>query len=189
MAITANAAQVTMNNVNVRKGPGTGYSIVKKLSPGTDVTVRFHATGSTLNGTNDWYCITWWEGGNTGNYREGYVHGSYLTNTSISTIRPTNQGNAFGAATIRYGSKGIYVYNMQLVLYKKGYLHSLNSCDGVYGAATETALKKFQEDYVLEPWDVYDAVVDGLAGPNTKQQLWYQRGDILDNYGAVFPFD
>lgn len=194
IAIPAMVAQVTMNNVNVRKGPGTSYSVVKVLSPGTEVTVRFHALGSSLNGSKDWYCVTWWEstGGYSGYYREGYIHGSYLTNTSISTVRPSSKGSAFGAATLQYGSKGIYVYNMQLVLYKNGYLNSLNSCDGIYGKATENALKSFQRDHVIELYEG-EPVDDGLAGTRTKDALWQMRNingtstDILQSYGAVFP--
>ena len=188
IAIPAFATTINTNNVKIRKGPGQSYSIITYLSSGTTVTNRFHAYGSSINGNNNWYCITW---SSSGEYHQGYVHSSFLSDTNVSTQRPSSRSAAFGPSTLKYGSKGIYVYNMQLILYHNGYLSSLSSCDGIYGAGTLAALKEFQDDYVLPEYEGED-VADGLAGPRTKQALWERRyagttTNILQTYGAIMP--
>lgn len=183
-AIPVLAAEVTMNNVNVRKGPGTGYTVAYKLSPGTELTVRFHAYGSSLNGSKNWYCVTWY--GSDSKFHEGYIHESYLTDRTTSNQRPSDVDSAFGSSTLKYGSKGIYVYNMQLALYATGYLDSTDDCDGVYGRDTETALKDFQRDHVDGDYEGQN-VVDGLAGPQTKKALWRKASGYLKKSGVIFP--
>lgn len=181
-AIPVLAAEVTMNNVNVRKGPGTGYTVAYKLSPGTQLTVRFHAYGSSLNGSKDWYCVTWYDG----MYREGYIHGSYLTDRTTVTECPQDSSAAFGPSLLRYGSKGIYVYNMQMALFATGYFNNTIKCDGVYGRDTEEALKSFQRDHVIEDYEGQN-VDDGLAGPKTKEALWRNAGEYLKKHGVIIP--
>ena len=183
-AIPVLAAEVTMNNVNVRKGPGTGYTVACKLSPGTQLTVRFHAYGSSLNGSKDWYCVTWY--GSDSKFHEGYIHGSYLTDRTFSQLHPTSIKTAFGSNTLKYGSKGVYVYNVQLALYATGYLDSSDDCDGVYGRNTETALKDFQRDHVDGDYEGQN-VVDGLVGIQTKTALWRKASGYLQSYGAIRP--
>ncbi|XIH10767.1 hypothetical protein C1N87_30570 (plasmid) [Priestia aryabhattai] len=69
--------------LNVRSGPGTGYSIVTTLNKGTEVEV--------LSSTNGWYNIM--AGG-----KKGYVYGEYLSapryeSTDTSTTPPTPSTN------------------------------------------------------------------------------------------------
>ena len=188
VTIPAIAAQVNANKVAVRHGPGTNYGIITRFSPGKNFDVRFKANGSSLNGSKVWYGVTWRDGW----IKEGYIHGSFINDTTIMPQRPSDATDAFGVSTLKHGSKGIYVYNMQLVLYKNGYLSSLNACDGIYGAATGNALRAFQLDNVSEDYPG-QPVDDGLVGPATRSALWVMRNkngtstDILQQYGAIVP--
>ena len=71
-ADTYRQATVGATTLNVRSGPGTGNSIVKKLSYGTAVTVIGEATDSA--GTV-WYKIRFTSGSET---KEGYASSSYI---------------------------------------------------------------------------------------------------------------
>ena len=47
---------------------------------------------------------------------------------------PTSKGDAFGPSTLRIGSKGIEVYNLQVILWENNCLgdrKTMNACDGV----------------------------------------------------------
>ena len=65
--------------------------------------------------------------------------------------------------TLRKGSKGAAVTDLQTMLLKLGY--DLGPCgiDGDFGKATEAAVKSFQSDHRLE--------VDGVVGPVTYGEL------------------
>ena len=68
--------------------------------------------------------------------------------------------------TVKLGSKGEDVKNLQKKLNKLGYRDSSGKelvCDGVFGKNTEYALKKFQKKMSL--------VTDGIAGPATWNKL------------------
>ena len=71
--------------------------------------------------------------------------------------------NAENQPTLRKGSKGATVMEMQFILNKRGY--DLGSCgaDGEFGRMTEKAVKAFQKDHGL--------IVDGVVGPNTWKAL------------------
>ena len=74
--------------------------------------------------------------------------------------------------TVKKGSKGDAVKGLQNALKARGY--DLGEVDGVFGPATEAAVKSFQGDADLE--------VDGIAGPNTWEALGVyvvQSGDTL----------
>ena len=76
---TTSTMYVTPNSgLNVRKGPGTNYSRITKLSKGTAVTVH-----STSNG---WSKIT-------ANGIKGYVSSQYLSSTNPSTDSSTGSSN------------------------------------------------------------------------------------------------
>jgi len=62
--------------------------------------------------------------------------------------------------TIRLGSRGPSVKNMQSLLRKKGYPIVP---DGIFGPRTRAAVIRFQEDSGL--------VSDGIVGPNTREKL------------------
>ena len=71
--------------------------------------------------------------------------------------------NAENRLTIRRGSKGETVAEMQGVLERLGY--DLGSCgvDGDFGRMTEKAVKAFQKDHGLK--------TDGICGPRTWKEL------------------
>ena len=66
-------------------------------------------------------------------------------------------------STIRKGSKGKAVTEMQTMLDKLGYDLGSYGVDGDFGRATEAAVKSFQSDHRL--------TVDGICGPATWAEL------------------
>ena len=74
----------------------------------------------------------------------------------------------FGSATraaipiLRRGSRGALVYLLQSALFANGY--NPGSVDGIYGANTENAVRRFQKRVGLP--------VDGIAGPNTFRAMF-----------------
>ncbi|MFW6032454.1 MAG: N-acetylmuramidase domain-containing protein [Phycisphaeraceae bacterium] len=66
--------------------------------------------------------------------------------------------------TLRHGSRGPSVERLQRDLARRG--HALEP-DGVFGPATEAAVRRFQRERGL--------VIDGIAGPKTRHAL--QRGE------------
>lgn len=65
--------------------------------------------------------------------------------------------------TLRRGSKGAYVKELQTLLVGKGYSVGTYGIDGDFGRATEAAVKEFQKDAGLS--------VDGICGPRTWEAL------------------
>lgn len=61
---------------------------------------------------------------------------------------------------LQSGSTGADVERLQRDLSQLGYQVEV---DGIYGEATENAVKKFQQDHNL--------TVDGIVGPQTGRQL------------------
>ena len=66
-------------------------------------------------------------------------------------------------ATVRRGSKGIDVTDLQTYLYKLGYDIGPDGIDGDFGRNTEKAVREFQRDHLL--------TVDGVCGPMTWDAL------------------
>ena len=69
--------------------------------------------------------------------------------------------NSTISVVLRRGSKGEAVKELQRQLTGLGY--NTRGIDGVFGPATETAVRKFQKDLKL--------TVDGVVGPQTKRAL------------------
>lgn len=69
-------------------------------------------------------------------------------------------------ALSKRGSVGTEVKNIQTRLIKWGYLSG--TADGIYGAKTEEAVKKFQKNHGL--------TADGVAGPATLQKIGLPSG-------------
>ena len=65
--------------------------------------------------------------------------------------------------TIRRGSNGEYVKELQTMLTGRGYSVGKTGIDGDFGKATEAALREFQKDAGL--------TVDGICGPQTWEAL------------------
>lgn len=64
-------------------------------------------------------------------------------------------------ATLKKGSKGIEVSNLQKNLKQFGY--SIKTIDGIFGNETDAAVRKFQADSKLKP--------DGIVGPATQKAI------------------
>jgi peptidoglycan hydrolase-like protein with peptidoglycan-binding domain len=71
---------------------------------------------------------------------------------------------------LRYGYTGHLVKSLQLELKSLSFYKS--KIDGVYGSKTQEAVKEFQFIHHLK--------VDGIAGPNTLQKLYYSNQ--IDSY-------
>ena len=75
-----------------------------------------------------------------------------------------------GAVTYQRGSSGSVVKQIQTKLKNWGYYSG--SVDGIYGSATESAVKSFQKKNGL--------TVDGKVGPQTQQALGISGGSAAD---------
>ncbi len=80
------------------------------------------------------------------------------------------QTNSF--ALSRRGSRGTEVRNIQSRLSKWGY--NPGAVDGIYGAKTEAAVKRFQRNNGLTP--------DGIAGPATLAKIGLPTGGSSSSY-------
>ena len=80
----------------------------------------------------------------------------------ITTPAAQNPGSKW-RATLRRGSKGADVIDLQTMLVKLGYGVGGCGIDGDYGRDTKAAVERFQSDHGL--------VVDGVAGPMTFDAL------------------
>lgn len=189
---TAFASTASVGGVNVRSGPNTSYSrIGDQLAQGSYFIIRFSVTGGSLNGSRLWYYVTDIDcscGKSSCNAPfEGYIHASCVSNASISTSHPDTQTAAFGSTTLKYGSRGVHVYNVQLVLLAEDILDSLSDCDGIYGSGTAAAVEEFQARYShLIAYDDNEDVVDGLVGAKTKYALWQVGYETLSENGAIY---
>jgi peptidoglycan hydrolase-like protein with peptidoglycan-binding domain len=75
--------------------------------------------------------------------------------------------------TLKKGSRGDAVKGLQNALNARS-SQGVGAVDGIFGPATENAVKQFQRDVGL--------VEDGIAGPATWEELYVcvvQRGDTL----------
>ncbi|HHY81768.1 MAG TPA: SH3 domain-containing protein [Clostridiales bacterium] len=86
---TTVTATVTASSLNVRSGPGTGYSKVGSLSKGTTVTI--------LSSSNGWYKI---QKGSL----VGYVSGDYL---KISQSQPSDRGGSTKTGVVTASSLNV----------------------------------------------------------------------------------
>ncbi|MBE7045011.1 MAG: spore cortex-lytic enzyme [Ruminococcaceae bacterium] len=78
-------------------------------------------------------------------------------------------------ALSKRGSKGTEVRNIQTRLKNWGYLNG--NVDGIYGAKTEAAVKKFQKKHGLTP--------DGIAGPATLAAIGLPTGSTSSYHSNV----
>ncbi|RDE35614.1 peptidoglycan-binding protein [Parageobacillus thermoglucosidasius] len=88
---------------------------------------------------------------------------SYLrtqTSTSKSTSSTSNNSNDWTGQTLRKGSQGEAVKDLQRMLNSAGYNVKV---DGIYGSETEKAVRSFQKSVGIS--------VDGIAGAQTYKSL------------------
>lgn len=88
---------------------------------------------------------------------------------------PAGTGNTY--PTVRKGSKGEYVRELQTLLAAKGYDLGKYGIDGDFGSATLAAVKAFQADHGLTP--------DGIAGPLTWAALKEDNPTVY--YTVIIP--
>lgn len=88
--------------------------------------------------------------------------------TAIRTQIPTS----WQGSTLKKGSRGQYVKDLQNMLTKAGFKLSV---DGIYGSGTANAVKSFQKKYGLTQ--------DGIAGKNTFSKLksTYTKTTVIKN--------
>ena len=79
-------------------------------------------------------------------------------------------------ATLKYGSKGDEVKQLQQALINAGYNVGSSGADGSYGPATQAAVTQYQKDRGLQ--------VDGMAGSETQGSL-YSSGSIGTTPGST----
>lgn len=94
----------------------------------------------------------------------GYVEPLYMTPTWVHFDRRYGRGACGGTRgynLLRPGSRGVYVLVLQDCLNTLGYATA--GLDGIFGPATERAVRNFQGDYALS--------VDGVAGCNTWRSI------------------
>jgi hypothetical protein len=90
--------------------------------------------------------------------------GSHQTTTTKTT--PAGQAPTGPTVTLKPGDTGTQVKRLQRVLRLFGY--STDKVDGVYGPATESAVRRFQQASNL--------TADGIVGPKTLQALKHAVG-------------
>ena len=93
----------------------------------------------------------------------GELSGIFYGNAESAVSENSDPVQPAGKPTLRKGSKGQAVTELQTMLDKLGY--DLGPCgiDGDFGKATEAAVKSFQSDHRLD--------VDGVVGPATYGEL------------------
>ena len=64
---------------------------------------------------------------------------------------------------LKYGSRGTDVELLQLALTRSGYYNSPYGIDGIFGADTQNAVRRFQAAFGL--------AADGIVGRDTKKAL------------------
>ncbi len=95
----------------------------------------------------------------------------------LMTVLCCTPAFALNPDTLRYGSKGEEVRELQKALITLGYLKG--EADGIFGAQTEKAVKAFQQSKKL--------TVDGLAGKATRSLLMEAAGTASGSSAAAVP--
>lgn len=138
--------------VNIRSGPGTGYSSIGRA---------YRAEAVDVFSSGD---PSWW----SGDFE--YGPDGYISKDYVKQNRPMLVGDMFGPDTLRGGSRGVYVEHLQRCLISGGYLGG--TIDGIFGTNTENAVRQYQDDKGLES--------DGKVGARTKQELYLDFYQIFD---------
>ncbi len=156
-----------------------------KVDPGETVHLRSSAESNTSNNVitelprgwlverlyviSDWNKIRTNDGIDT---LEGYIDSRFLYTTTNpwvvdpdETYIPRYSTQAWKASS-HSGKYYLPVKRIQQDLMKLGqsYADIIETADGYYGEKTQTAVKKFQQNYSL--------TVDGIFGKNSKNALW-----------------
>ncbi len=134
--------------VNLRETPGG--SVTLRVLHGTPVKIYPKKASGAYSFVEIWEPIS----------RSGYMMTKFLSK-SVPTGSRDLSTQTFGSSTLKKGSQGQYVENLQGHLQDK-VDRSLNK-DGYFGDATEKAVIAFQKKAGL--------TADGLVGKKTKEAL------------------
>ncbi len=134
--------------VNLRETPGG--SVILRVLHGTPVKIDPDKTSGAYSFVKIWEPIS----------RHGYMMTKYLTTSAPAGSRDLST-QTFGSSTLKKGSRGQYVANLQGHLQDK--IDASLTRDGVFGDATEKAVIAFQKRAGL--------TADGLVGKKTKEAL------------------
>ncbi len=134
--------------VNLRETPGGAVNL--RVLHGTPVRIDPDKTNGAYSFVTLWEPIK----------RHGYMMTKFLTTSEPAGSRDLST-QTFGTATLKKGSRGQYVYNLQWHLQEK--LNKTIGKDGVFGDETEKAVIAFQKKAGL--------TADGLVGKKTKEAL------------------
>ena len=181
----AESGYITASSLNMRKSANTESKVVTVLHNGEKVTIQ--------GKSGSWYKVKYKS--YTGYVSKNYVSKSSSSSSSSSTSSGSSAKVSTGS-TLRKGSSGSNVKNLQSKLKKLGYYSG--TIDGDYGTGTENAVKKFQKAKGLS--------ADGVAGPSTLKAIngsgdsdndssgsssteklnWFNGGSSKIPKGAVF---
>ena len=134
-------ATITGSGVNLRSSATSSCKSLDKLAKGEEVNI--------LGKSGNWYKVKF-EG------TSGYVFKSY-----VSVAAPAAPSGSSGSGLLKRGSTGSAVKQLQQSLILLSYLGS--GADGIYGAKTEAAVRRYQARNGL--------AVDGKAGTQTKTKV------------------
>ncbi|MGD7008779.1 L,D-transpeptidase family protein [Metabacillus sp. 84] len=154
------------------ESPGSAYPLLKKGSRGaavSDLQRKLTGIGYRTNGIDGIF------GSNTERAVLSFQKARGLTVDGIAgpqvwgalkssppaQTKPSNDSALKKSGNLKRGSRGAAVSELQQRLTAKGF--STKGVDGIFGPATEAAVKKFQSARGL--------AVDGIAGPATKGAL------------------
>lgn len=182
-AMAETVGYVTSTGLNIRKEPNTNSDILRCAKTGDALII--------LKAVDSWYYVKF------NNVVYGYVAKQYVSTKPSDSSRggPSSGAAASSGAkaplpskpselgsvpnTCRPGDRNDHVKELQQALKMLGYYGG--TCDGVYGAATEDAVRNFQHAEGLS--------IDGIAGNVTIRTLWGRStakntGDRLENGGT-----
>ena len=131
-------------------------------------------------GTQRWYRVTITSNTTNGDNlrgRTGWSKEDYITVNSgtVTEFEFTSATQAFGSSTLKNGSSGNYVRNLQLCLSNEPYNFYSGNIDGDFGTGTESAVRLFQQARGI--------TVDGKVGSGTRAELWAVYQDLLNSEG------
>ncbi len=144
--------------VNLRETPGGSVNL--RVLHGTPVRIDPDKASGAYAFVNIWEPIK----------RQGYMMTKFLSKSVPAGSRDLST-QTFGTTTLKKGSRGQYVENLQGHLQDK--IDATIKQDGVFGDATEKAVIAFQKKAGL--------TADGLVGKKTKEALCaeYAPNDFL----------
>ena len=136
LVIPAFAETVTASDVNLRSGPGTGYSILDCLPKGKSVTVTDRSNSS-------WYAVNY-------NGRDGFMSSMYLS------VQADNSGDSSGATIIIDGEAQPGTINAMYVRFRSG-PSTDSTILGEYNTGKELSVTGYSGDWTA-------CVINGQSG-------------------------